>query len=73
MKKVLDKIKKTIGIEKYDNTKILIDADDKLIDDITIKIVVILITCVKEDSDKFYPQIFLEEALYLRNWSQKKN
>ena len=58
--KVLDKIKR-IGIEKLEDTKILIDTDNKLSDDITLKNVVILMTCV---SDKCFPQLFLEEALY---------
>ena len=61
--KVLDKIKEVVGIEKFDYTKILIDIDNKLPDGITIKNVVILMTCVGKDDDKFYPQIFLEEAL----------
>ena len=30
--KVLDKIKEIIGIEKVDDTKILINTDDKLLD-----------------------------------------
>ena len=42
--KVLDMIKKIIGIEKFDNTKILIDTDDKLPGDITLKNDVILIS-----------------------------
>ena len=42
---VLDKIKKIISIEKFDNTKILINAVDKLLDDITLKNSVILTTC----------------------------
>ena len=51
--KVLDKIIEVIGIEKFDDTKILIDTDDKLPDDITFKNVVILMTCViKDDMDK---------------------
>ena len=33
--KVLDKIKETIGLVKFDDTKILIDTDDKLTDYIT--------------------------------------
>ena len=57
--KVLDKIK-----EKFDDTKILIDTDYKLPHYITLKNVVILITCVIKDDGKFYPRIFLEEALY---------
>ena len=56
---VLDKIKKIISIEKFDNTKILIDTDDKLLDDITLKNSVILTTCVIKDCDKFYSQLFL--------------
>ena len=34
--KVLDKIKETIGIVKFDDTKILIDTNDKLPDYITL-------------------------------------
>ena len=55
--KVLGKVK-IINIKKFDDTKILIDTDDKLPDDITLKNVVILITCVIKDGDKF-----LEETL----------
>ena len=40
------------------------DTDDKLLGDITFKNVVILMTCVIKDGDKFYPVLFLEEALY---------
>ena len=40
--KVLDKIKEIIAIEKFDNTKILIETDDKLPDDITFKNIVIV-------------------------------
>ena len=63
---VLDKIKEIIGIEKFDDTKILIDTDGKLPNDITLKNVVLLIACVIKDDDKFHPQIFLEEALFLK-------
>ena len=35
--RMLGKIKEIIGIEKFDNTEILIDTDDKLPDDITLK------------------------------------
>ena len=34
---VLDKIKKRIGFEKCDDTKILMDTNDKLLNDITLK------------------------------------
>ena len=40
--KVLDKIKEILVIEKFDNTKILIDADDKLPNDITLRNVLII-------------------------------
>ena len=61
--KVLDKIKR-IGIEKPDNIRILIDADDKLPDDIALKNVVVIMTCVIKNDDKFYLQLILEEALH---------
>ena len=41
----------------------MIEKDDKLPDDITLKNVTILITCAIKDGDKFYPQILLEEVL----------
>ena len=63
---VLDKIKEIIGFEKFDDTKILIDTDGKLPNDITLKNVVLLIACIIKDDDKFHPQIFLEEALFLK-------
>ena len=40
------------------------DTNDKLPDNITLKNDVILRTYVIKDGDKFYPQLFLEEALY---------
>ena len=68
--KVLSKIKNITDIEKFDDTKILIDTDDKLPDDITLKNVIILVLktlwykyVIKED-DTFYPQLFLEEILH---------
>ena len=44
-----------IGIEQFENTKILIDADVTLPVDITFKNVVILMSCVIEEDNKFYP------------------
>ena len=64
--KVLDKIKKIICIDDFDVTKILIDIFDELQDDITFKNVVILTACVIKDGDKLYPQLFSEEALFLK-------
>ena len=61
--KLLDKTKELISIERVDDTKILIDTDDKLSDDITIKNFVIWITCVIKDDRKLYPQIILVEEL----------
>ena len=61
--KVLVKIKIKIGIGKFDDTKKLIDTDNKLADKITLKNIVILISCVIKDDDNFYPKLFLEEAL----------
>ena len=42
----IDKIKETISIEKFDDSKILINANDEFPDYITWKYVVILMTCV---------------------------
>ena len=64
--KVLGKIAEMIGIEKFDDTKIFIDADDKLSNDIIFKNIVILITCVITDGNKFYLQLLLEEALFVK-------
>ena len=64
LNKVLNKTNKIKDTERFDKTKFLIDTDDnELIDDITLKNVVILNTCIIKDADKFYRQLFLEEAL----------
>ena len=52
--KVLDKIKEIIGIEQFDNTTILIETNDKLPYDITLKNVAILLICIIKDENKFY-------------------
>ena len=62
--KVLKEIKKLAGIKKFEDVKVLIDADDKFPDDIILKSVVILITCVIQEDDKLYLQISLEETLF---------
>ena len=64
--KVLGKTEEMIGTEKFDNTNIFIDADDKLWNDIILKYILILITCVITDDNKFYLQLFLEEALVVK-------
>ena len=66
LNKVLDNIKEITGIKKFDDTKTLIYTNDKLSDDITLKHVVISMTCVTKEDVKLYPQIFLEEALYVK-------
>ena len=50
--KVLDKKEEIIDIEKLDYTKILIDTNDKLPDDITLKNVMLWITCDIKGNDK---------------------
>ena len=47
-------------MKNYD-TNILIDMDDKLPDEITLKNVM-LMTCVIKEDCKFYPQIFLQDT-----------
>ena len=66
LNKVLGNPKEIIGIKRFDDSKILIDTDEKLPDDISLKNVVILMTCVIKDDSKFYPQTFFEEALFVK-------
>ena len=66
LNKILGKIKDLISPEKSVDTKILIDTFNKLPDDITLKKVVVLMTCVINDGNKFYQQLFLEHALYVK-------
>ena len=47
-----------IGIEKFNDTKILIDTNDEFADEVTLKNAVILILCIIKDGDKFYVQLF---------------
>ena len=51
------------GIEKFDDTKNLIEMVDKFLNDINLRNDVMLMTCVIKNSDKFYPQMLLEQAL----------
>ena len=44
-----------IAIEKVGDTKILIEIDDKLHDEVTMTNVAVLISCVIKDDGKFYP------------------
>ena len=66
--KVLDKIKKVIGIEHFDNNKILIDTDEKLIDNITSENVVILMTVLLKMIINFIPNYF-----YKKHYCKHKN
>ena len=56
--KVLVKIKEIIDTKEFDNAKILSDKNDKLQDDVTLRNVVMLLTCFIGDDGKFYTQIF---------------
>ena len=49
---MLAKIKMIIGISKFDGTKSLIEEDDKLPDDITLKNFVLLIICAFKDTEQ---------------------
>ena len=64
--KVLDKNKEIKGIGKFDNAKILSDTDDKQQNYITLKNVEILITGIIKDDIKFYSQLFLDKALFVK-------
>ena len=54
LNKVLDKTLKITGIKHFNNTKIFIDTDGKLPDDITFKNVVILMTCIIKDDGNWH-------------------
>ena len=62
--KELGKIKEIISIEKFDDTMILINTDDKLSHDITLKRYVKLITCAIKNGNIFYPELFSDHTLY---------
>ena len=62
--KVLEETKEITGIKKFGYTKILIDTDDKLWDNITLEDVLVVMISVIKDGNKFSPQLRLEEALY---------
>ena len=62
---VLSKVKKTIDIRKFDNTKILINTDDEMLNYFTLKKFATWIIRVIKDHGKFHPQIFLEKALFV--------
>ena len=49
---------------KNDDIRILIDTGDKFLDNITLKNVVVLMTCVIKEGDNFYRKLFLEEVLH---------
>ena len=51
LNKTLGKIKKIIGIKKFNETKILIDTDDKLLVDIAFKNVILVTSVVKDDQN----------------------
>ena len=47
-----------------DNTKILIETDTILPDNITFKNAAVLMASIIKDDYNFFPQLFLEETLY---------
>ena len=47
LEKVLNKINELIGVENLDETKLLLDMEDKLLDDNTLKNVVISTTILR--------------------------
>lgn len=50
-------------MKQFDNSNTLIDTVDKLPNNITLNIA-ILMTCVTKDDGKVYPQLFLNYAWY---------
>ena len=64
--RVLDKIKEIIRITKPDDTKVLIDTNEKLSHDITLKTVLILTTFFMKDDGKLYLRLFLEKTLFVK-------
>ena len=58
LNKALEKIKETISFEKFDDAKIFINTDNKLPYYITLKNIVILMTCVIKDDGKFIHKYF---------------
>ena len=65
--KVLDKIKEIASTEKFDDTNILSNTDDKLSNDTTLKLFAILMTCAIKDANKIYPELFLYHTLLNMN------
>ena len=61
---VLEKIQEMKRIEINDESNILVGTDGKLPDDISLKNIMISMASVIKDIKDFYPQLFLEEALY---------
>ena len=59
--KALDRIKKVIVIKKIDNYNILIDTNDELPDNITLKNAMIFMTCVIKDG------AIIQNSFYKKN------
>lgn len=60
---VSNKIEKVVGTE-FGKNKILIDTDDKFPNDIFLKEVFIILTCIIKDDCNYYPQMLLEQTLH---------
>ena len=54
----------SLSIEKFVGTKIFIHREDKLEDDVGLKIAMILVRSVIKDDGKLHPQLFREEAFF---------
>ena len=52
-------------IEKFDNSNILIDTNDKLPNDGLKNVVILAIDVIKDDIT-FYPRLFLKKALFVK-------
>ena len=61
---VLSKIKEITSIQKFGDTKILSDTYYKQQYNITLKNVVVMMTCLIIIAGEYYPQIFLEEGFH---------
>ena len=62
-KKVLDMIEKIIGIGKCDDNRILINMEDKLPYTITLKNIVMLMTCVIKGDGDFFSRTILRRSI----------
>ena len=65
---MLEKIKKIIAFKQFYDSKIMIDTDDKLPDNITLKNYSILLKSVLKDDCKWYLQMFLKNISNIKDY-----